>query len=92
MFYFFSLWLYEGELIFLHIYACLKVSLGLGEHNLSQSAEYRLRRALLDQYDQMVRPVLKPSEAINVTFKVDFKALSEVVRFPFAYMHVEIQS
>lgn len=47
-------------------------------YNLSQSAEYHLRKVLLGQYDKMVRPVLKPSDVINVTFIVDFKALSAV--------------
>ena len=51
------------------------------KYNISQSAEYRLRQVLLWQYDKvrMVRPVLKPSDVINVTFQVDFKALSGVV-------------
>ena len=51
------------------------------KYNIHQSAEYRLRQVLLWQYDKvrMVRPVLKPSDVINVTFQVDFKALSGVV-------------
>ena len=49
------------------------------QYNLNQSAEYHLRKVLLGQYDKMVRPVLKPSDVINVTFIVDFKALSSVV-------------
>ena len=51
------------------------------KYNIRQSAEYRLRQVLLWQYDKvrMVRPVLKPSDVINVTFQVDFKALSGVV-------------
>ena len=49
------------------------------KYNIHQSAEYRLRQVLLGQYDKMVRPVLKPSDVINVTFIVDFKALSAVV-------------
>lgn len=50
------------------------------KYNIHQSAEYRLRQVLLWQYDKvrMVRPVLKPSDVINVTFQVDFKALSGV--------------
>ena len=49
------------------------------QYNISQSAEYRLRQVLLGQYDKMVRPVIQPSDVINVTFEVDFKALSGVV-------------
>ena len=49
------------------------------KYNIYQSAEYRLRQVILWQYDKMVRPVLKPSDVINVTFQVDFKALSGVV-------------
>ncbi|CAH3148903.1 unnamed protein product, partial [Porites evermanni] len=48
------------------------------KYNMYQSAEYRLRQVILWQYDKMVRPVLKPSDVINVTFQVDFKALSGV--------------
>lgn len=48
-------------------------------HNITQSAEYRLRKALLSSNDKMVRPVLKPSDVFNVTFDVQFQALSAVV-------------
>ena len=46
---------------------------------MEQSAEYQLRQTLFNQYDRMVRPVLKPSDVTNVTFEVEFKALSAVV-------------
>ena len=46
---------------------------------MSQEPEYLLRQTLFKEYDRMVRPVLNPSDVINVTFKVDFKALSAVV-------------
>ena len=46
---------------------------------MQQSAEYLLRRALLTGYDKMVRPVLKPTDVVNVTFDVELNALSEVV-------------
>jgi len=49
------------------------------KYKIHQSADYRLRQVILGQYDKMVRPVLKPSDVINVTFQVDFKALSGVV-------------
>ena len=52
------------------------------QYNMSQSAEYRLRKALLASYDKMVRPVLKPSDIVNVTFDVEFQALSAVVSWP----------
>ena len=58
---------------------CFTAILGLGEHNISQSAEYRLRRVLFNGYDRMVRPVLQPSDVIDVTFLIEFTALSEVV-------------
>lgn len=47
-------------------------------HSIIQSAEYRLRKALLSSNDKMVRPVLKPSDVFNVTFDVQFQALSAV--------------
>ena len=46
---------------------------------MSQSAEYRLRKALLSSHDKMVRPVLKPSDVVNVTFDVQFRAIIAVV-------------
>ena len=66
-------------LITLQYYTCFKAVSGLGEHNIQQSAEYRLRVALFNGYDRMVRPVLQPSDVMNVTFLVEFNALSEVV-------------
>lgn len=47
---------------------------------MSQAPAYRLRKALFSTYDKMVLPVLQPSDVINVTFEVDFKQLTEVVR------------
>lgn len=76
----------DGPHIILQVHSCFEVVLGLGEHNISQAAEYRLRRALLTQYDRMVRPVLQPSDVINVTFLLDFKALSEVVSWRYVYI------
>ncbi|XP_022801084.1 neuronal acetylcholine receptor subunit beta-3-like isoform X3 [Stylophora pistillata] len=43
-----------------------------------QSAEYRLRKALLSSYDKMIRPVLRPKDVVDVTFDVQFQALSAV--------------
>ncbi|XP_078355224.1 neuronal acetylcholine receptor subunit beta-3-like [Oculina patagonica] len=48
------------------------------QHDIKQSAEYRLRVDLLTAYDKMVRPVLQPTDVVNVTFDVEFNALSEV--------------
>ena len=46
---------------------------------MSQEPEYLLRETLFKEYNRMVRPVSNPSEVINVTFGVEFKALSAVV-------------
>ena len=71
---------HESKLTFLQVYSCFKaVRLAQGQHDITQSADYRLRQALFSRYDRMVRPVLKASDVINVTFQVDFKALAQVV-------------
>lgn len=41
-----------------------------------------MRKALLASYDKMVRPVLKPSDVVNVTFDVQFRAIIAVVSWP----------
>nr|XP_058958618.1 uncharacterized protein LOC131785700 [Pocillopora verrucosa] len=65
-----------------HVYFVLFIcanSLVVGQkHNISQSVEYRLRNVLLSSYDKMVRPVLKPSDVVEVKFDVQFLALAEV--------------
>ncbi|KAJ7371451.1 hypothetical protein OS493_025921 [Desmophyllum pertusum] len=56
----------------------ITVILGQQQPDIQQSAEYQLRNALFKAYDKMVRPVLKPSDVVNVTFDVEFKALHDV--------------
>lgn len=70
--------LFSSLLFFLLFFFFFSVVSGQG-HSIAQSAEYRLRKALLSSNDKMVRPVLKPSDVFNVTFDVQFQALSAVV-------------
>ncbi|XP_068703025.1 neuronal acetylcholine receptor subunit beta-3-like [Montipora capricornis] len=46
--------------------------------NLTQAPEYQLRQALFQTYDHMVRPVLGPSQVMNISFQLEFEALIEV--------------
>lgn len=71
-----KMWIVGSSFVFLICVNLFAVS-GQG-HNITQSAEYRLRKALLSSNDKMVRPVLKPSDVFNVTFDVQFQALSAV--------------
>ena len=59
-------------------YFCFEVVLG-HQQDILQSAEYRLRNDLFSLSFKMVRPVLQPSDVVNVFFDVDLKALTEVV-------------
>ncbi|XP_044176221.1 uncharacterized protein LOC122959167 [Acropora millepora] len=43
--------------------------------NITQEPEYRLRQVLFSSHDRMVRPVSTVSQAVNVTFQLNFKAL-----------------
>jgi Neurotransmitter-gated ion-channel ligand binding domain len=45
----------------------------------SIEAESRLMRDLLTEYDKRVRPVMKPSESVIVSFGLGLKALLYVV-------------
>ena len=47
--------------------------------NLTQAPEYQLRQALFQTYDHMVRPVLGPSQVMNISFQLEFEALIDVV-------------
>lgn len=49
------------------------------QNNITHSAEYQLRKALLSSYDKMVRPVLEPSDVVKVEFDVQLLALNAVV-------------
>ena len=55
-----------------------KVVLGQRQ-NILQSAEFRLRNDLFNFSFKMVRPVLHPSDVVNVFLNVELKALTEVV-------------
>ncbi|XP_068703036.1 neuronal acetylcholine receptor subunit non-alpha-2-like isoform X2 [Montipora foliosa] len=46
--------------------------------NMTQVPEYQLRQDLFQTYDHMVRPVLEWSQVVNISFKLEFKALIEV--------------
>ena len=71
---------HEDQFTFLHVYSSFKDVFGQkGQHDITQSADFLLRQALFSQYNRMVRPVLKASDVVNVSFQVDFKALAEVV-------------
>ena len=48
--------------------------------NMTRAPEYQLRQDLFQTYDYMVRPVLEWSQVVNISFKLEFKALIEVVR------------
>ena len=47
--------------------------------NITQEPEYRLRQVLFSSHDRMVRPVSTASQAVNVSFQLDFKGLTGVV-------------
>ncbi|XP_068703034.1 neuronal acetylcholine receptor subunit beta-3-like [Montipora foliosa] len=46
--------------------------------NMTRAPEYQLRQDLFQTYDHMVRPVLEWSQVVNISFKLEFKALIEV--------------
>lgn len=59
---------------------CFEVVVGQQQQQLIlQSAEFRLRNDLFRFSFKMVRPVLQPSDVVNVFFDVELKALTEVV-------------
>lgn len=57
---------------------CFEVVVGQ-QQLILQSAEFRLRNDLFRFSFKMVRPVLQPSDVVNVFFDVELKALTEVV-------------
>ncbi|XP_020613156.1 neuronal acetylcholine receptor subunit beta-3-like [Orbicella faveolata] len=58
---------------------CFEVVVGQQQQQLIlQSAEFRLRNDLFRFSFKMVRPVLQPSDVVNVFFDVELKALTEV--------------
>jgi len=58
---------------------CFEVVVGQQQQQLIlQSAEFRLRNDLFPFSFKMVRPVLQPSDVVNVFFDVELKALTEV--------------
>ena len=58
----------------------IELAVGGGKKvNITQEPEYRLRQVLFSSHDRMVRPVSTVSQAVNVTFQLDFKGLIGVV-------------
>ena len=67
------------SLIMINYIVCFEVVVGQQPPAILQSAEYRLRNVLFNLSFKMVRPVLQPSDVVNVFFDVELKALTEVV-------------
>ncbi|XP_044176220.1 neuronal acetylcholine receptor subunit beta-3-like [Acropora millepora] len=55
-----------------------ELAVGGKKVNITQEPEYRLRQVLFSSHDRMVRPVSTASQAVNVTFQLDFKGLTGV--------------
>ena len=56
-----------------------ELAVGGKKVNITQEPEYRLRQVLFSSHDRMVRPVSTASQAVNVSFQLDFKGLTGVV-------------
>ena len=58
-----------------------ELAVGGKKVNITQEPEYRLRQVLFtgSSHDHMVRPVSTASQAVNVSFQLDFKGLTGVV-------------
>ncbi|XP_015763082.1 PREDICTED: uncharacterized protein LOC107342136 [Acropora digitifera] len=55
-----------------------ELAVGGKKVNITQEPEYRLRQVLFSSHDRMVRPVSTASQAVNVSFQLDFKGLTGV--------------
>ncbi|XP_022787259.1 neuronal acetylcholine receptor subunit beta-3-like [Stylophora pistillata] len=66
-------------LVYYAVIICANSPAVIGQqHNMSHSPEFRLRKTLLSSYDKMVRPVLEPSDVVQVDYNVQFQALNAV--------------